>query len=284
MTSVNSTPPKSPGFLRRLIGCLMFVLMIAGFSALIQRYQENLTPVMMNVFAILAVGLAAGSASRASFYGWSGWVSFPVMLILLLVGLTALGFFTNWQIGIGPLEPWLEGVMDREQIVQLGGALIVAVIALAAWRRKSPKIGRESAASHQPASVRASARTPVPARSNGNIRLIRGPASNAPLAARITNLFPRIRSLPGFNWGRREKPLSLSFKNKGSRSGFQRSSRRKPHVQIALYEVHRCPYCLEEVKLTDPRGVKKCEICNTVHHADCWDVTGECQVPHLNTL
>jgi hypothetical protein len=40
---------------------------------------------------------------------------------------------------------------------------------------------------------------------------------------------------------------------------------------------------LEDVKLSDPRGVKRCEVCGAVHHADCWDVTGECQVPHLNT-
>jgi hypothetical protein len=29
--------------------------------------------------------------------------------------------------------------------------------------------------------------------------------------------------------------------------------------------------------------VKKCEVCNTLHHADCWAITGMCQVPHLNT-
>ncbi|KAA0274212.1 MAG: hypothetical protein L6Q49_07120 [Anaerolineales bacterium] len=283
MTSDTSTSSYSPGFLRRLVGCLMFVLMIAGFIALIQRYQDNLTPFLMIIFAVLAVGLASGSAPRASFYDRPGWISFLVMLILLPIGMLALGFFTNWQIGIGPLEPWLDGVLDHEQIAQLGSALIVAVISLAAWRRKPPKIGRESFVSHQSVNMRDSVKVPVPARSNGNIRLLRGRASNAPISARIGNLFPRIKSLPGFRWGRRDRPVSLSFKNKGSRLGYQRS-RRKPNVQVSLYEVHRCPYCLEEVKLTDPRGVKKCEICNTVHHADCWDVTGECQVPHLNTL
>jgi hypothetical protein len=44
-----------------------------------------------------------------------------------------------------------------------------------------------------------------------------------------------------------------------------------------------CPYCLEEVTPDDPRGVVVCEICGTPHHADCWAITGKCEVPHLQT-
>jgi len=43
---------------------------------------------------------------------------------------------------------------------------------------------------------------------------------------------------------------------------------------------HRCPYCLELVQKKDPRGIVECSICHTLHHADCWAVTGMCQVPH----
>ncbi|MFN2120746.1 MAG: hypothetical protein ACK2T0_10170 [Anaerolineales bacterium] len=25
----------------------------------------------------------------------------------------------------------------------------------------------------------------------------------------------------------------------------------------------------------------ECPICHTLHHKDCWDVTGSCQIPHL---
>ena len=45
----------------------------------------------------------------------------------------------------------------------------------------------------------------------------------------------------------------------------------------------RCPYCLDVVKRNDPRGIQVCEVCGTPHHADCWAITGKCQVPHLNT-
>lgn len=45
----------------------------------------------------------------------------------------------------------------------------------------------------------------------------------------------------------------------------------------------RCPYCFDIVKRSDPRGVHVCPSCNTPHHADCWAITGKCQMPHLNT-
>ncbi len=51
-------------------------------------------------------------------------------------------------------------------------------------------------------------------------------------------------------------------------------------VQLSAQVEHRCPYCLEEIRSDDPRGVKVCPVCHTRHHLDCWMVTGTCQVPH----
>jgi ribosomal protein L37AE/L43A len=61
----------------------------------------------------------------------------------------------------------------------------------------------------------------------------------------------------------------------------RRRRSRKARVQLALVEEHRCPYCLETVTRNDARGVVECTICHTLHHKDCWDITGTCQVPHL---
>jgi ribosomal protein L37AE/L43A len=58
--------------------------------------------------------------------------------------------------------------------------------------------------------------------------------------------------------------------------------RRRPKLQLNAQVEHRCPYCLEIVETKDPRGIKVCPICHAVHHADCWAVTGMCQVPHHN--
>jgi hypothetical protein len=55
---------------------------------------------------------------------------------------------------------------------------------------------------------------------------------------------------------------------------------RPSQVKLVGKAENRCPYCLEVVEPDDPRGVKICPICHTYHHADCWAVTGTCQVPH----
>jgi hypothetical protein len=56
--------------------------------------------------------------------------------------------------------------------------------------------------------------------------------------------------------------------------------RQPSQVKLVGKTENRCPYCLEIVEPNDPRGVKICPICHTYHHADCWAVTGTCQVPH----
>ncbi|HQX17233.1 MAG TPA: hypothetical protein PLA27_12475, partial [Anaerolineales bacterium] len=60
-------------------------------------------------------------------------------------------------------------------------------------------------------------------------------------------------------------------------------SRRRPNIQLAVVEEHRCPYCLDPVIRNDARGVQECDVCHALHHADCWAITGFCQVPHLNS-
>ncbi|MBI2331256.1 MAG: hypothetical protein HYU84_03675 [Chloroflexi bacterium] len=284
MSETRSASSQPSGFFRKLLGCVLFVLGIAGFFALIQRFQENLSRDLMSTFAVLAVGLAAGSAPRASFYEWTGWFRFLVIMVVLPIGLIALGFFTDWQIGLGPLEPWLEGKIDSEQLMQFGIAFVVSAITLAAWRKPQLKVRQEARVSRQSPNRREVDRAPAPVRSSRNIRL-RGHSTHSSQPARITNWFPRFKGFSKLRWGKKKgkEKLVLSFDRRRSRPGFQRLFKRKPNVNLALVEVHRCPFCLEEVKLSDPRGVKKCEVCNTLHHADCWEVAGECQVPHLNT-
>ncbi|MEX0788148.1 MAG: hypothetical protein WD040_05055 [Anaerolineales bacterium] len=56
----------------------------------------------------------------------------------------------------------------------------------------------------------------------------------------------------------------------------------RPQVHLTGRVEHRCPYCLEPVTARDPRGEVTCPVCHSRHHADCWAVTGVCQVPHHN--
>jgi ribosomal protein L37AE/L43A len=265
---------RRPGFLRRLVGCVLFAVGMAGFMALVNVYQTDLSPQVMTVFSILVVGLTAGAAPRASFYGWSFWIRFFVALIALPLGMFALGFFTNWQMGIGPLEPWLRGVIDPEQAVELGGAFLVAAVTLTAWSKPKVKVADAPAQSRRSAEA---ARISQPASLHAVVskKLKRTPKPNPLL--KFMDL-SRLRTRTSSGNGK----LRVSSAAGQSRSGLARAFRRRPNVQVSVYQEHRCPFCLEVVKRDDPRGVKKCEVCSTLHHADCWDVAGACQVPHLN--
>lgn len=59
-----------------------------------------------------------------------------------------------------------------------------------------------------------------------------------------------------------------------------RKNKHAADVKFVGAQEHSCPYCLELVAANDPRGVMVCSICNTQHHADCWGITGACQIPH----
>jgi ribosomal protein L37AE/L43A len=249
---------------------------------LLNYHQTGLPSFLMDLFAVLGMGLAAGAGARAAFYVSPGFVKFLSMLFVLPVGLFLLGILSNWQMGIGPLDPWLAGGIDWYQLARLGGAFLVAVLALEAWLKPAsysvpePDARRSSdydEHARRPASWQAVSRSSQPqAREvhpsvpRRNVRLKMGTRASA---------YSRTSPEDG--------KIVLSHKTSHSRSRHRKLSRRKPNLQISHVEEHRCPYCLDEVKRNDPRGVKKCSVCNAVHHADCWDITGSCQVPHLNT-
>lgn len=275
-----STHRHTTGFLRRLTVCVLFVLGIAGFMALVNVYQVNLSPFLMLVFSNLAVGLAAGATPRACFYGWSAWLRFVAMLISLPLGMFALGFFTNWQMGIGPLDPWLNGELDPEQLTQLGGAFLVATLALMAWGKPAVKLDQAG-----PEHRRSLGERQTDAVHSGQPRSLHAHVSKNLNPKPKTNPFLKFMKAPSPRpqAKSRGKKLVLPHTTGHTRSGLKQLFRRKPNVQVSLYAEHRCPFCLEVVKHNDPRGVKSCEVCKTLHHADCWEVTGTCQVPHLNT-
>lgn len=275
--------PRRPGFGRKLVFTMLFVIGIASFMALFNVYQQNLSLFWMTAFAILSIGLASGSASRMTFYQWSGFLRFFVVLLAVPLGLLTLGLLTSWQMGIGPLDPWVRGVIPQDEMIQLGVTLLVAIISLVAWWKPRSKIeqvpevqvssGRRaqmpmtpSIQVVEPASLQVNAQeslTYLPKRSSRlkflKATKVRG--RTVPLAERLTFMQPTI-------------PF---------RSKRKKLSANKPNLQISHHEEHRCPFCLDEVHQNDPRGVKKCEVCNAFHHADCWAITGMCQVPHLNT-
>ncbi len=96
--------------------------------------------------------------------------------------------------------------------------------------------------------------------------------SSHPAAPTVTRTrTPRQNALPG--------PRILRHR----RSSAARSGNHSEGPRVLSVVEDRCPYCFDVIKRNDPRGVRVCEVCGTPHHADCWGITGKCQVPHLNT-
>jgi hypothetical protein len=108
----------------------------------------------------------------------------------------------------------------------------------------------------------------------------------------LGRLRPPHIELPHFRMPRFEPPAALpretSPRSKRRRLLKPKSAKQTqanhgdgPRVMAVVED--RCPYCLDVIKRKDPRGVRTCDVCGTPHHADCWSITGKCQVPHLNT-
>jgi len=280
----NSLPPttRQPGFVRRLIMLLLFAAGIVFWMNVLSQHQTNLPEILMTVFADGVIALAAGLGARIAFYERSWFTRLISALGSMVIGLFALGYVTNWKIGIGPIEFWRD-YMDWAELAQLGGGTGVVLLGLYAWWRPSARWGdtqnspRNSAWSEAISAPQSS----EPSRSTAPRFRFPGSWTSRPKSGL------RLRGTRQARSSQRLVPeierVVVSRPVKLARSGKRRKLfQRKPDMQISVFEDHRCPYCLDTVKRNDPRGVKECDVCHSLHHADCWNITGMCQVPHLN--
>lgn len=314
-----STTVREPGgLLRKLVLLLLLITAATVWIVILFKHQTGFPLLLSTFFADASLGLIAGFGSRFVLYQRRRFIQFLIAIAVAGIGMVMIGYLTKWVLGIGPIELEARTVdqirqirFDRNPVDQIrsmkidsGGlvdfhkmdwadplhlviSLIMTVLSLQAWRRP--------AFTRQPVEVEvAPLPAPPPTRA---IRSKRGRRASS-----SSNGGARVE-LPG-SWSTRlspnPAPAPRTRSNNGSRSPVvkapkktkakdqvvrpkRRRSRRKPQIQFALVEEHRCPYCLDAVTHNDPRGVKECDVCHTLHHADCWAITGFCQVPHLNT-
>ncbi|MFH1185161.1 MAG: RING finger protein [Chloroflexota bacterium] len=270
---------------------LLVVVLALGLVLLLQRGHP--APLLMfNLLADGSIGAVMGFGSRWVLRSRHWLIRAVVSASLSIVGLVLLGFLTSARSGIGPLHlqlirvNWLASVGVGLRVPLLPGnsptdlldaahmviAMDVSWIALRAWR------GGPRLMASQPGRARRS--NPI-AEAAAPVRMLVAPTTSAATGRPIT----RSRSRPVI----RRKKIGRPFVSKviairpRSAGGRSRSLfRRRLAVQLAAYEEHRCPYCLEDIKRDDIRGSVECPVCHTLHHKDCWDITGTCQVPHLN--
>jgi ribosomal protein L37AE/L43A len=232
----------------------------------------------MLVLLVAAVGLAAGLGSRLALVGRSGALQVLAAAAAVVLGLFGLGALTGWRVGLGPVEFWRDEI-EFFELAQVLTATLASTLVLSAWRR--PRSGRRSrprVVTSQHVSEPGGEYSTDQARRGRGRGLVALVASTphpqrrdrTGAAGRATHGRPMIRRL-----NLRSAAPVVHAPRRGNR-------RRRPDVQLSRYAEHKCPFCLEDVHRNDARGVEECRICHTLHHADCWQVTGMCQVPHMS--
>jgi hypothetical protein len=297
---------------------LLGLLISAAVLWIVIWFQyETIFPLLLSTFfADACLGVVAGFGARFFLRNREPFVRYFIAMIMAVIGMYMLGYLTHWVLGIGPIrleekfaeqiqeidfqhELWSQisslGIgsrvlfdfraLDWADLVHLAISWGIAVLALQAWRQTVVPPAPEPIeiiplAMPAPPVSRSRRGRRAAASSNGRARVKR---ANSHSANHLTPMTPVVTPQPRVRSNNGSRPSVKKVKEPTLRPKKKRASRRKPKIQFALVEEHRCPYCLDTVSRNDPRGVKECDVCHTLHHADCWSITGVCQVPHLNT-
>jgi hypothetical protein len=271
---------------------LLVVALALGLVLLLDRgYPAPL--LMFNLLADGSIGAAMGIGSRMSLRRRSWLIQAIVAASLSIVGLVLLGFLTAARSGVGPLALelrrvyWLDQAGIALRVPDLPGhsktdlldvahmliAINLSWIALRAWRGRPRLAPRQAEPLPQARSAAAITSTPA------HVSVMH--TAGSPVVRPITRSRPRA-VVRGLRSGRAAASNAIAIRPKSASSRRRSPFRRRMAVQLAAYEAHKCPYCLQDIKRDDLRGSVECPICHTLHHKDCWDITGTCQVPHLN--
>lgn len=304
-----TTAGESDSFMRKLMILLLLVINTVLGIVLWYRINRELPLLLSTFFADATLGLVAGFGSRVVFRKWNRVAQYLMACLSVVIGMILVGNLTKSVLGIGPFGVERETMsqirqmsfdstlpsqlralqidpltvvdlknMEASDAVHLAVSLLLAVMSLQAWYRPARQVIEVESLGHaqvevEPRNVGLSVASEgsygAGSRVHQPVTWFRSPTpSPAPR--------PQIRSK------NRIKPTGKSAA-KSAKSARRSRSRRRPQIQLAVVEEHRCPYCLDPVSRNDARGVKECEVCHTLHHGDCWAITGFCQVPHLNT-
>jgi len=307
------TPPtvrETDSLFRKLVLLVLLISAASLWIGLMFKQAVGFPLLLSTFFTDASLGLIAGFGSRFVLGRRHWFVRYFVAILIAVTGMIMIGSLTRSVLGIGPIRLEREFARDVQQIefnadlgnqiraLQIGSrtlfdfsrmnwadplhlavTLVMTVLSLQAWRRTAPAYQ-----SGEPVEI---VPLPSPAPASRSRRVRRTASSNRRgHVQQPRSWFNGLRPSPQPQTrtnGSRARGGVKKAKDSVVRPKRKSLFQRKPHIQFALVEEHRCPYCLDIVTRNDPRGVKECEVCHTLHHADCWAITGVCQVPHLNT-
>ena len=281
-SSTEQTPERYNLLSKLAILCLMVIA--SSFWLLILFREKKLFPTTatQEIAAGIILGLVAGLGVQLVMSKRGLFFRFVVAMTADVAGVYLLGFISDGKYGISQFG-WLPKAMDYDGLNLIGLGLIVVLFFCLIF--KPARVVMVPDANDPSPYSDTDYSSPVQV----NLPNVREDINSDP-SPRI--MFPRVSWSSFFSTGslhvdrsngRRRTGLIQPARVKPAVAPKRRRRKGKPRVQLALVEEHRCPYCLELVSRSDPRGVKECKVCHTLHHRDCWDITGSCQVPHLNT-
>lgn len=240
-----------------LIVTLSAVLTTAVGFAAIYVLNQGVLPTALIPVSAAGLGLVAGFMARWTLHEHSYFTRWLVAMVGVCFGLAFIGWLSHAKIGFD-FDAIVRERTDWYGLAQVALGGFVAWLAVRAWSRATaPSLLDENTVMVSALQEADSDRGLVDVLPR--VRTWRTPRHTS--SARITTSLP-VRRI-----------------SRPSRRNFIRR-RVRPAVKLAIAVEHRCPYCLDLVDPTDPRGVTTCSVCHTVHHADCWSVTNSCQVPH----
>jgi hypothetical protein len=250
-------PPRERlRFRWRILLALAVGPLAGGAFAVIYGLSPDLWPLALVLISPLGIGLAAGVGARLAIPGRRllAWV---IAVSSSCLGLLLLGWLTAGSMGLNP------GALPARHVAW-GGLIEVAMSVGGAWlsthaRGLSARAAEVSPPAPTPVAI---ARSPSPSEGRGQ----------------RSGRFDIGRTFR--RWRRREERPRERVRLPNVARGATRRRRRALGVHIGRLAEERCPYCLDIVRPDDPRGVRRCEVCHTAHHADCWAQTGTCQVLH----
>lgn len=252
-------------FFYKLLLLLLLIIDAAFCTYYFFKTKPGMSFFFQSFFSDMVIGVLSGFSVRSLFRNRSWIIKAIVGSSVMVIGLIFLGWLSNWEIGFGPLIFW-RNTIDWRGLINIALGLISMLLALQAWNSRQlqtpPVI-------HHPEPAPVSSQVSEQAEIEPAIKT--DELSNKPIGMGVR--------LPVIESYRKSKPRSLpAKKNIGALKKTKVSSRSIIH--LAKNEEHLCPYCLEPVTTRDSRGIVECQICHTLHHGDCWEITGACQVPH----
>lgn len=269
--------PERYNLVRKLVIILLLVAASSLWLYILFREKYLAYPTrVQEISAGIMIAIVAGVGTQLMMSQRDGFMRFVVAMAADVTGVYLLGFVSNGKYGISKFG-WLPKSMDYDGLNLIGIGFVIVLFMAGLFRRTRVIVVPE------PMQV-------IPPERDADIGF------DAPLET-SNSISISSSDRPRVSWTRlfTPSPLPRSRSNGHRPSGMvkpakatkavpsKRRRRKKARVQLAVVGEHRCPYCLDTVVRSDPRGVKECSVCHTLHHKDCWDITGSCQVPHLNT-